>query len=101
MTEKQKPTAGRIVHYTLNEYDAERIERVRSLTTGGGEKPFIGNTARAGDVVPMMVVRPWTDSAGNVTCVNGQAFLDGNDTLWVTSVAEGTGTGTWCWPPRA
>ena len=32
--------------------------------------------------------------------VNGQVFLDGNDSLWVTSAKEGTTPGTWCWPER-
>ena len=32
--------------------------------------------------------------------VNGQAFLDGNDVLWVTSAREGTEPGQWSWPPR-
>ncbi|KKK65507.1 hypothetical protein LCGC14_2973460, partial [marine sediment metagenome] len=27
--------------------------------------------------------------------VNGQAFLDGNDSLWVTSVQEGYESGQW------
>lgn len=30
--------------------------------------------------------------------VNGQAFLDGNDTLWVTSAPQGDGNGFWDWP---
>lgn len=38
------------------------------------------------------------------TSVNGQAFLDGNYTLWVLEAYEigpdGPTTGVWSWPPR-
>ena len=32
--------------------------------------------------------------------VNGQVFLDGDDSLWVTSIKEGTESGTWEWPKK-
>lgn len=107
------PTPGRIVHYVLREADAEAVNRRR--TTGGAiaermpiyaqahitEWPFVGNLATAGDVLPMIIARVWPDEYGaGVPGVNGQVFLDGNDTLWVTSVREGTEPGTWCQPPR-
>jgi hypothetical protein len=116
-------TTGRTVLYTLSEQDAEHINRRR--TTGSdiaarmktsvesqghnplifgwpaGAQAHIGNTAAAGDVVPLVVVRVWPHKFGqDVPGVNGQAFLDGNDTLWVTSAKEGTEPGTWAWPPR-
>lgn len=96
------------MHYTLNADDAAQVNRRR--TTGGaiadrmaqdppawptGAQAHIGNKANEGDVVPMLIVRCWGGD-----CVNGQAFLDGNDALWVTSRNEGTAPGTWCWPPR-
>lgn len=80
-------TVGRIVHYTLSTGDADQINR-RAL-------PQLGNTVTEGQVVPLLVVRVWSP-----TCINGQALLDGNDALWVTSVMEGTGPRTWAWPPR-
>jgi hypothetical protein len=83
-------TVGRIVHFALTEAQAERVNR-RTL-------PQTGNTARAGDVVPLIVTRVWADESGHVSCVNGQALLDGNDSLWVTSAKEGTEPGTWSWP---
>jgi hypothetical protein len=104
-------TIGRIVLYTLSEQDAVEINRRR--TTGAsialrikkntadtsawpiGAQAHIGNGVDEGDVFPMMVTRVWSGS-----CVNGQAFLDGNDCLWVTSATEGTGGHTWSWPPR-
>lgn len=119
-------TTGRTVLYTLSEDDAQQINRRR--TTGksiaarllwsvvgrhaeaipansddgsvrawpAGAQAHIGNAASAGDVVPLVVVKVWPDGHG----VNGQAFLDGNDALWVTSAKEGTEPGTWAWPPR-
>lgn len=107
-----QPTTGRILHYKLSAADAEKINRRR--TTGSaiadriqvdkwplGAQAHIGNTAREGDVVPLMVVRVWPDEYGaGAPGVNGQAMLDGNDTLWVTSVKEGAEPGTWTWPPR-
>jgi len=64
------PSVGRIVHYMLNENDAEQINRRR--TSGQdistrieadkwplGPHAHIGNQARAGDVYPMLIVRVW------------------------------------------
>ena len=106
------PTTGRIVLYTLSANDAVQINRRR--TSGEsiaarikeekwplGAQAHIGNTASEGDVVPLLVVQVWPDECGPGSHgVNGQAFLDGNDQLWVTSVCEGTGPGTWGWPRR-
>jgi hypothetical protein len=79
-------SVGRIVHFTLTTEQADRINR-RAL-------PQVGNRTNAGDIVPLIVVSVGTSS------VNGQAMLDGNDTLWITSAKEGTEPGTWSWPPR-
>lgn len=47
---------------------------------------------------------PWAESppsgATEATLVNGQVMLDGNDTLWVTSVNQGESKGTWRESPR-
>lgn len=115
-------TVGRTVLYKLSEDDAKQINRRR--TTSGeirerieqtfapstppsrpvwplGAQAHIGNTAGEGDVVPMVVVRVWPNEYGEgVPGVNGQAFLDGNDALWITSAKEGADPGTWAWPPR-
>lgn len=108
-----QPTIGRIVHYTLSGQDAERANRRRvphetpERRPGGAKWPrqaqaHVGNYAREGDVVPLMIVRVWPDEYGKgVPGVNGQAYLDGNDSLWVTSAKEGSEPGTWAWPPRA
>jgi hypothetical protein len=99
-----KPSIGRIVHYTLSEQDAEAINRLhggpdhRRDNTHG----HVGNSVRAGDVFPLVITRVWA-SAEQVTehtAVNGQVLLDGNDTLWVTSVSQGEGPRQWFVPPR-
>lgn len=106
------PTTGRIVHYMLSENDAEQVNRRRtsSASIAGqiplgkwpiGAQAHIGNRPSAGDVVPLLIVRVWPDEYGvDVPGVNGQAFLDGNDVLWVTSVREGAEPGQWMWPPK-
>ena len=102
-------TIGRIVLFTLDERDAEEInrrrtsgssisERIQKNVPGGvsawpiGAQAHIGNTVYVGDVYPMVVTRVW--SPGNV---NGQVLLDGNDCLWVSSVVEGARAHTWSW----
>lgn len=100
-----KPSIGRIVHYTLTETDAEQINRRRSDANKPGDKFVLpgavihsGNQASAGDVYPLMITRVWPGQENGL--INGQVFLDGNDTLWATSVHEGEGQRTWHWPPR-
>jgi len=102
----QDPSIGRIVHYTLSEQDAAQINKRRSdarnlnaagvtlASQGLGPQIHIGNPVAAGDVFPAMVVKVHSWSA------NLQVFLDGNDTFWATSVAEGDGELHWQWPPR-
>lgn len=100
------PSVGRIVHYTLTEADAEAINRRRADAANSlaqhreaadGTQVHAGNRAKEGDVLPMLIVRVWNEVPGTV---NGQVFLDGNDTLWVTSVTPGDGPRRWAWPPR-
>jgi hypothetical protein len=109
-----EPTTGRIVLYTLTAENAKSINRRR--TDGAqiarrmasvppewpaGAQAHVGNPAKEGDVVPLIVVRVWPDEGGpGIPGVNGQAILDGNDTLWVTSAHEGTTPGTWAWPVK-
>lgn len=97
-------TPGRIVLYRLNSFDAETINKRRAdaahsmgyhQAQADGSQVHVGNEVRSGEVFPFVVTRVW--SAGYV---NGQVLLDGNDTLWVTSVAEGEGERCWAWPER-
>jgi hypothetical protein len=104
----QVPTIGRIVHYRLSEQDADAINRRRAdayrnraeiAESAVGYVAHSGNSAAAGDVYPMVVVRAWGGEADSH--VNGQVLLDGNDTLWVTSVTAGDGPRSFFWPPRS
>jgi hypothetical protein len=99
------PTVGRIVLYKLTEYDASAVnKRVKDAmenmasyqARSNGTIVYVGNSVSAGDVYPMIVVRVWTDDL-----VNGQVMLDGNYTLWVTSVHVGEDPGNFAWPVRA
>ena len=109
-----QPTIGRIVHYTLTQDDADAINVRRAdfrafeashphphepgQPRATGHIAHVGNWAEAGQTYPAMVVRTFSDETGGLA--NLQVWLDGNDTFWVTSCAEGTGPGTWAWPPR-
>jgi len=89
---KVRPTLGRIVLYTLDEQDAQQVQHARLASTTAG-----ANTAAAGSTFPAIVVKAWEDPDE----LNLQVFLDGPDTLWVTSIPLGTGPRSWAWPPRA
>lgn len=106
-------TIGRIVHYMLTEQDAKSINVRRAdfkafeashkhphepgTPNATGHIAHVGNHAEAGQVFPATVVRVFDPST---TTANLQVTLDGNDTYWATSVAEGEGQGRWSWPPR-
>lgn len=105
----QIPTVGRIVHYALSDDDAKRINKRREdahYTARAnklhpeetGHQIHTGNRAEGGDVYPMLIVRAWGTTPES--SVNGQVFLDGNDTLWVTSVSVGEGQRRFQWPTR-
>lgn len=101
----QAPSIGRIVLYTLNEHDAESINKRRRDAAGSGivrqesgAQVHHGNNVAAGDEYPLVITRVWGSQPG--AAINGQVLLDGNDTLWVTSRTEGEGPFSWRWPPR-
>jgi hypothetical protein len=92
------PTIGQLVHYTLDSYDADMINKRRANAMThlaehrlrmDGAQLHVGNGVAAGDVFPMMIVRVWGPEP--TSPVNGQLFLDGNDVCWVTSVSVGEG----------
>lgn len=94
-----KPSVGRIVHYMLDESDAERISGRRAAV---GDLHNVGNAAQAGQVFPMVITRVWGDDP--LSAVNGQVFLDGNDCYWATSKQQVAGDsvdqqGLWFAPP--
>ena len=101
-------TEGRIVHYVLTQQDAAEINRRR--VTGfynekwpEGAQAHIGNSVRAGEHYPMMVVKVWDHEPDGNGCCNGQVLLDGSDSLWVTSRVNDPEqkTGTWHWIEQA
>lgn len=87
------PTAGRIVEYTLTASDAEKVNLRRTHDAALGYVAPIGNRVTEGNTYPMLIVRAWGDT--EQSGVNGQVFLDGNGTLWVTSVSQGDGPRHW------
>lgn len=105
-----KPSIGRTVHYTLDEHDANQVNRRRNdalqntaARAADGAQVHTGNRAAAGQVFPLVITRVFADPADvtEQTAVNGQVLLDGNDTLWVTSRTQGEGLGRWREPARA
>ena len=58
-----------------------------------GFQAHVGNHVNEGDRVPMLVTKVgvWDEQPA----VNGQAFLDGNDSLWLTGIFEGDQPGQW------
>jgi phospholipase C len=96
-----KPTIGRIVHYSLTsdnvlEITRRRVAKPHEAGWPAGAQAHVGNAPSVGQHVPMIVCVVWNSEG----VVNGQAFLDGNDVLWITSAKEGTEPGTWAWPER-
>lgn len=96
-TPKQRASVGRIVLYTLSQDDVLGI--IGQRDAAGVEGRY--NRPTFGEDYPLVVVRVWDNEYGDgIPGVNGQVFLDGGDTFWVTSRAEGSGEGTWHWPVR-
>lgn len=108
-------TAGRTVHYVMDEYDAEAINGRRlegwSPCLGGvpegfpqGAQAHVGNEVLAGDHCPMIITK--VHEVGGCTGdgdINGQVLLDGSDTYWAQYVsfdADGA-PGTWHWIEKA
>ena len=88
-----KPSIGRIVHYKLSVYDlAEIVRRRHELSRAGGAHLEMA----ADQVLPMLIVKVHGDHPNSA--VNGHVFLDGDDTLFVSSRLLGEAAGTWSWP---
>jgi hypothetical protein len=102
-------TVGRIVHYVLTVANANEINRRRVPGVGYGDnwpvgaQAHVGNVVGNGEHVPMIIVATWPGEFPDGSGINGQAFLDGNDSLWVASVrySEEKEPGTWHWIEKA
>ena len=108
---KMIPSPGRVVEYTLSEQDVEQIERRRQDARASldwhrenktGAQIHVGNSTEAGATYPLVITKVWAEpgTAKEDTSCNGQVLLDGNDTLWVTSVTQGDGPRHWREFPR-
>lgn len=64
------------------------------LAGRSGHQAHVGNELEVGRSYAAKIVRLWSGTTANL-----QVFLDGNDTLWVTSVSEGDGPGQWVVAP--
>lgn len=103
------PSLGRTVGYVLSEHDAQQINKRRQdaaasriAAENSGAIVHFGSSVTPGDQCPMIITRVWADEdiVTEATAVNGQVLLDGNDTLWVTSVKQGDGECHWREFPR-
>ncbi len=64
----------------------QNIEKMRQERPGF--QAHIGNLIGVGDRFPMVITQIFPANG-----INGQVFLDGSDSLWVTSVEEGDAPG--------
>lgn len=102
-----RPAIGRIVHYTVTGDQARQINNRRAhadahrsahKAAANGTVVHVGSSVSEGRRFPMIITAVHGDDPHSL--VNGQVFLDGNDSLWVTSVARGTQPGNYDWPQR-
>ena len=70
---------GTIVNYRLS------IEDVKEISAIGQIAGVMMNSHQIGQLVPMVITREISMSG----FVNGTVFLDGNVTMWKTSVSQG------------
>jgi hypothetical protein len=109
------PSVGRIVHYQMTSYDCTMLKEQRASlelktdpkSIGGFSTKLAaeGNGYKEGEIVAAVIVRTWGDSVES-SC-NLQLLLDGNDSMWKTSVSQTSHPdnapefGRWSVPPRA
>jgi len=83
-------TIGRIVHYSLTEFDIwDNVE----------DRPNV-NAHVPGQLQPAIVVAVIKEIKGKGEVVNLQVFLDGKATAWVQGAYPGEEPGQWRWPAR-
>jgi hypothetical protein len=82
---RYEPKVGHIVLYRLTPHDVERIGLMR---TAFAHKQ--GTVPTVGGEIAVVVTAVWASRV-----LSGQGLLDGNDSLWIPQVGEGTGIGQW------
>ena len=75
-----KPTVGRVVIYKTTEEDRKWMRQ---------------SCCNIKEELPAIIVAVWSE-----TCVNLQVLLDGDGTMWRTSVTEGLEEYNWHWPKK-
>jgi len=102
-----RPSPGRIVSYTVTADQAREINNRRAhadahramhKSAANGTVIHMGSTVTEGRRFPMIITAVHGDAP--TSAINGQVFLDGNDSLWVTSVTLGDQPGNYSWPSR-
>jgi hypothetical protein len=70
-----------------------------------GAQAHVGNHVMEGEHFPAIVVRVFSKEFGDEPGANLQVFLDGNDSLWITSARfadpASIELGTWHWIEKA
>lgn len=84
-------TLGRVLHYRIPKDDAAERNALRQTSA----HLHSGHKLDAGEVVPLIVTAIGKDGK-----FNGQAFLDGNDSLWVKNCTIGDDEGQCTWPAK-
>lgn len=101
------PSPGRIVNYVITADQAREINNRRAhadahrsvhKAAANGTMVHVGASVTEGRKFPMIITAVHGDEPTSL--INGQVFLDGNDSLWVTSIAPGDQPGTYSWPQR-
>ena len=73
------PTIGAVVIYRVPQNVADEVNQLRTTAA----HRHAGNKVLAGAELPLIVTKVYEAS------FNGQVFLDGNDTYWVTEIHYG------------
>lgn len=82
------PGIGRIVQYMLDQDDVNAINSLGPLDRERASKHILGQ------VIPVLVTNCFGE-LNEDTVINGQGFVDGNFTVWLTNRKQGNGPGYW------
>lgn len=84
------PSVGRIVHYKISKGQALEAFNMKSEHQGLHSNPL-----SEGEVYPMLITKVWDKEPTEISVVQGQVFIDGNFSLWVSSAKQGTEINQW------